>query len=38
MVQTDKIPYRDDQGKIIGVIGFSVDITERKTGGRGATG
>jgi signal transduction histidine kinase len=29
-VQTDKIPYRDNQGNIIGIIGFSVDITERK--------
>jgi PAS domain S-box-containing protein len=29
-VQTDKIPYRDAQGNIIGIIGFSVDITERK--------
>jgi len=29
-LQTDKIPYRDRQGKIIGVIAFSVDITERK--------
>ncbi len=29
-VQTDKIPYRDADGNIIGVIGFSVDITERK--------
>ncbi len=29
-VQTDKIPYRDAQGNIIGVIGFSNDITERK--------
>ena len=29
-VQTDKIPYYDIQGKIIGVIGFSVDITEQK--------
>jgi PAS domain S-box-containing protein len=29
-VQTDKIPYRDASGNIIGVIGFSVDITERK--------
>ena len=28
-VQTDKIPYRDAEGNIIGVIGFSVDITER---------
>ena len=29
-VQTDKIPYRDAKGNIIGVIGFSLDITERK--------
>ena len=29
-VQTDKIPYRNAEGDIIGVIGFSVDITERK--------
>jgi PAS domain S-box-containing protein len=29
-VQTDKIPYKDAQGTIIGVIGFSVDITERQ--------
>jgi signal transduction histidine kinase len=29
-VQTDKIPYRDEKGNIIGVIGFSIDITERK--------
>jgi len=29
-VQTDKIPYRDTEGNIIGVIGFSVDITDRK--------
>ena len=29
-VQTDKIPYKDVHGNIIGVIGFSVDITERK--------
>jgi len=27
---TDKIPFRNQEGKIIGVIGFSVDITERK--------
>ena len=27
---TDKIPYRDDAGKITGVIVFAVDITERK--------
>lgn len=29
-LQTDKIPYRDETGRIIGVIGFAVDITERK--------
>jgi PAS domain S-box-containing protein len=29
-LQTDKLPYRDEQGKIIGVIGFAVDITERR--------
>jgi len=29
-LQTDKIPYKNRQGDIIGVIGFSVDITERK--------
>lgn len=29
-VKTDKIPYRDDKGEIIGVIGFSIDITEQK--------
>ncbi|MDD3525511.1 MAG: PAS domain S-box protein [Bacteroidales bacterium] len=27
---TDKIPFRDEKGSIKGVIGFSVDITERK--------
>ncbi len=27
-VKTDKIPYRDPEGKIIGIIGFSVDITQ----------
>ncbi len=27
---TDKIPYRDEAGHITGVIGFAVDITERK--------
>lgn len=27
---TDKIPFRDSTGKITGVIGFSIDITERK--------
>ena len=29
-LQTDKIPYRDEQGNIVGIIGFSIDITERK--------
>ena len=29
-LQTDKIPYRDESGNIIGIIGFSIDITERK--------
>jgi PAS domain S-box-containing protein len=27
---TDKIPYRNIDGEIIGIIGFSVDISERK--------
>jgi PAS domain S-box-containing protein len=29
-VRTDKIPYRDINGNIIGIIGFSTDITEQK--------
>jgi PAS domain S-box-containing protein len=29
-LQTDKIPYRDKEGHIVGIIGFSIDITERK--------
>ncbi|MBN2569362.1 MAG: PAS domain S-box protein, partial [Deltaproteobacteria bacterium] len=29
-VQTDKVPYRNIDGSIIGVIGFAVDITKRK--------
>ena len=29
-LQTDKIPYRDREGLIIGIIGFSVDITDRR--------
>src|SRR3990167_73098 len=28
--QTNKIPYRDKRGNIIGIIGFIIDITERK--------
>lgn len=27
---TDKIPYLDEKGKVAGVIGFSVDVTEQK--------
>ncbi len=29
-VQTDKIPYRDEKGRITGIIGFAVDITDIK--------
>jgi signal transduction histidine kinase len=29
-LQTDKLPYRDENGRITGVIGFALDITERK--------
>lgn len=29
-VQTDKIPYYDGHGNVIGIIGFAVDITERR--------
>lgn len=29
-VQTDKLPYFDDKGNVIGVIGFVLDITQRK--------
>lgn len=29
-VQTDKIPYKDERGNITGIIGFAIDITERK--------
>ncbi|MCZ7397178.1 MAG: PAS domain S-box protein [Candidatus Methanoperedens sp.] len=29
-VVTDKIPYRDTKGNIIGIIGFAIDITEHK--------
>ena len=29
-LQTDKIPFRDKDGCITGIIGFSVDITERR--------
>src|SRR5437879_11080838 len=29
-LQTDKFPTRDERGQITGVIGFAIDITERK--------
>jgi len=29
-VRTDKIPCRDEKGDVVGIIGFSEDITERK--------
>jgi hypothetical protein len=29
-LRTDKIPYRDAEGRIIGVIGFALDVTARK--------
>ncbi len=29
-LQTDKIPYKNEKGEIIGIIGFAMDITERK--------
>lgn len=32
-VKTDKIPYRDAQGNIIGIIGFATDITALKRAG-----
>jgi two-component system, LuxR family, sensor kinase FixL len=28
-VKTDKMPYRDSHGNIIGIIGFAIDITEK---------
>ena len=33
-VQTDKIPYRDDNGEIVGVIVFAVDLTDQAMAGR----
>jgi PAS domain S-box-containing protein len=27
---TDKVPYRDERGEVIGVIGFSIDITDKR--------
>ena len=29
-VQTDKVPYRNERGEIIGVIVFAMDVTERE--------
>jgi PAS domain S-box-containing protein len=29
-IQTDKVPYRDSQGNVMGVLVFAQDITERK--------
>ena len=29
-IQTDKVPYRDDTGKVIGIVVVAQDITERK--------
>ncbi len=29
-LQTDKVPHRDADGRIIGLVGFAVDITEQK--------
>ena len=29
-IDTDKIPYKNEEGDIIGVIGFAIDITERR--------
>jgi len=29
-LKTDKMPKRDEDGKVIGIIGFSIDITEQK--------
>jgi PAS domain S-box-containing protein len=29
-LQADKIPYMDPDGEIVGIIGFAVDVTERK--------
>ena len=29
-LQTDKIPYLDEGGNVVGIIGFAVDISERK--------
>ena len=33
-LRTDKVPYRDERGEIVGVIVFAVDITEQKNAER----
>jgi PAS domain S-box-containing protein len=30
ILETDKIPYFDESGNVIGIIGFAIDITKRK--------
>ncbi len=35
-IQTSKLPLRDREGKVTGVIGIYEDITERKQAGAGA--
>ncbi|MFA5096075.1 MAG: PAS domain S-box protein [Candidatus Omnitrophota bacterium] len=30
IVETDKIPYLDAQGNVAGIVGFTLDVTERK--------
>jgi diguanylate cyclase (GGDEF)-like protein/PAS domain S-box-containing protein len=30
LIQTDKIPYRDETGTILGVVVFATDVTERR--------
>ncbi|MBW1743675.1 MAG: PAS domain-containing protein [Deltaproteobacteria bacterium] len=32
-VRTDKIPHRDEKGEVVGIVGFSEDITEGKQAG-----
>jgi diguanylate cyclase (GGDEF)-like protein/PAS domain S-box-containing protein len=29
LIQTDKVPYRDETGEILGVVVFAIDVTER---------
>jgi PAS domain S-box-containing protein len=30
LIQTDKVPYRDETGEILGVVVFAIDVTERR--------